>query len=395
MHPGTSYISASANFIKEDGSTLTQGSGSVEVAQASIKEAYYLDWQDVRKSTFIEFYKCKLIIKSVNMTDEMIDIDFGEGEFRIGHQEQSLAESIIKDLSITADEIEIEIEFLDSQLNENIDKKVEISAIIKPQNEEIPEFEVSLLTIDEDKYVKAIKSEKIIYTCNCGWIDTTHAFTDTSRTELGIGVGSLWNQIVNETGIKSKWKDGYRVVYTQDAHLLTVPGINQPIRPGRTGEYFVKYGLSRDQKKQVALAIFQEITMKFEDFQKVGKVMVWKDHGDASSFEPADLISNMLSFYRTIRPELNKEVLIDRCSKVEIKEALDIYRRHPGTFTDKKYKNKEFSPRFFPNNVCSSPTFPNELQEIQPAEKGGEYFRDWYDLLDIYEGKPPLFGPKY
>ena len=248
---------------------------------------------------------------------------------------------------------------------------------------------VSILSyvLADDDYIKAIKDGKIIYTCNSGWIDKTHAFTDTKRIEYYIGVKNLWNQILNETGIASNSpnEQGFKVTYRQDATITqNVPIINKPFRLGSTKSYFVKSGLNLEEKEQVALAIFKEVSIDFEEFQSFGAVI---GKGD-SSFEPADLISNLISFYRTVKPELNQEIIMKLSKELTIEESVNIYRKYPNTFSDKKYKIKVFKPKYFTNEYCSDGVFPKELQSITDINKGS-LFRDWLPLFDIHSGKPP------
>lgn len=239
---------------------------------------------------------------------------------------------------------------------------------------------------DED-YRAAIRGGRIVYTCNAGWIDVTHAFTDTQRKRLGVGTQSLWNQITTQSGYKSEspGENGFLVVCRQDARVVSLlPTI------GITRKYFVQYGLPVARQEEIAMAIFQEVSLEFEDFQGYGAVI----GKGASSFEPADLISNLLSFYRIVRPAMTKARLLQLCVNLTVNQSLDILRLYPGTFTDEKYKNRKFTPRYFANRYCTNPTFPAELQSIKPAVKGKD-FRDWNELLDVYAGKPPMNGPKY
>ena len=245
----------------------------------------------------------------------------------------------------------------------------------------------------EDDYAKAIKNGKISYSCHCGWIDKTHAFTDTKRTESYIGAKNLWYQILNETGTKSRSPNekGFKVTYRQDATVIQNAPVIGPVRLGTTKSYFVKYGLSQKQKEEVTLAIFKEVSIEFESFQSFGAVM----GKGASSFEPADLISNLISFYRVVRPDLTKDIILNKCGELTSEKSLEVYKKYPGTFTKKEYKNRKFTPRYFSNDNCSKfPVFPKELQAIKDIEKGN-LFRDWLPLIDIHAGIPPINGPKF
>lgn len=231
------------------------------------------------------------------------------------------------------------------------------------------------------KYENGIKRGEIVYTCNAGWIDRTHAFTRSSRTT--VGANNLWKQIVEEKGTRSGYEDGFKVTYTQDAKVFIM-------NIGTTKSYFVKYGLNNSQKEQVALSIFQEVSMEFEQKQAWGVVI---GRGD-SSFEPADLVSNLLGFYNAVRPELTESKIMELCKPLTSGQSLEVFREYPGTFTEKKYKNRKFTPLFFPNKYCKNSKFPEEFQQISTIEKG-TLFRDWDDLFDIHEGKPPLPAIKY
>ncbi len=232
-----------------------------------------------------------------------------------------------------------------------------------------------------DDYIKAIRAGRIFYTCNCGWIDKTHAFTDTKRTEIYIGAKNLWKQIVEEIGTKSSREEGFKVTYRQDASIFG-------LKIGVTKSYFVKKGLTIQEKEQVALAIFQEVSIEFEEFQSFGAVI---GKGD-SSFEPADLISNLISFYRVVKPELTESIILNLCKKLTAEESEKVYLQYPGTFTDEKYKNRVFKPKYFPNKFCKeSSVFPKELDTIVPAKKG-ILFRDWDNLFDIHDGRPPMMN---
>lgn len=47
----------------------------------------------------------------------------------------------------------------------------------------------------------------LVYTCNCGWIDKSHAVKTSNRPN--VGAGSLWKQIKEETGKRSQLADGF------------------------------------------------------------------------------------------------------------------------------------------------------------------------------------------
>jgi hypothetical protein len=233
-----------------------------------------------------------------------------------------------------------------------------------------------------DEYCIAILRNKYRYTCNAGWIDKSHAFETTTRAH--VGADNLWKQLIHETGLKTSNKRGFQVIYTQDAKL-------GPIKPGVTKKYMVAFGLNNEIKKRIAMAIFQEVSLEFENFQAMGTVI---GKGD-SSFEPADLVSNLLGLYKVLRNE-TKDVILSRCNELNARKSLKVYRKYPNTFSKSIYKNKKFTPRYFSNDDCISGVFPKEYQEVQPYPKTNEkVFRDWIDIIDIYEGRPSMSGPKH
>jgi|GEM_PF-644176 len=236
-----------------------------------------------------------------------------------------------------------------------------------------------ILNVFIDNYCIAILRNKYRYTCNAGWIDKSHAFETTERDY--VGADNLWKQLVNETGIKSRWRNAFQVIYKQDAKKFGV-------KAGITKKYMIAYGLSLEIKKRIAMTIFQEVSMEFEEFQGTATL----GFGD-SNFEPADLVSNLLGLYKVLRKE-KKETILSRCNELNARKSLKVYRKYPGTFSKSEYKNRKFTPRYFPNDSCSGGVFPKEYQEIEPYPKTNEnIFRDWIDLFDFYKGIPPIIGP--
>lgn len=220
-------------------------------------------------------------------------------------------------------------------------------------------------SLEGDKYENAIKAGKYVYTCNCGWIDKTHAFTKTKRVELGVGAENLMSQIYNESGRTSlEDASGFYVKYKQDALIFgTLVGVER--------EYFVKKNLTNTQKEQVALAIFQEVSYEFENYQSMAALI------SSSSFEPADLVSDLLHFYNCFRPSTCSETdILNLCSEMSMNNSLLVYKAYPGTFEKSQYKNYTFLPKFFQTNLCSNPLFPSLFNTITPAVKG-QLFRIW------------------
>lgn len=222
-------------------------------------------------------------------------------------------------------------------------------------------------------YVDNINKEQQAYSCNCGWIDLNHAFTETRRKDavrLGLGANNLWKQLKEENGKRSKYASGFEVKYTQDVLIFgTSVGVHK--------SYFVKFGLSNEVKKKIALAIFQEVSMEYEHMQKLNIL-------STSTFEPSDLVSNLLGFYHFVN-DISKQQIEQLCNKLDATASLEIYKKYPETFSAERYKNRKFSPLFFKNSYCTINIFPKEFQTIQPAFKvlyedvpyKDTFFRDW------------------
>ncbi len=105
-----------------------------------------------------------------------------------------------------------------------------------------------------------VESGILVYTCNCGWLDTGHANPTSYRAN--VGADSLWRQMTSESGLRSQktGESGFKVTYTQDMSKWHVTA-------AETRSYFVKRGLSTAQKESVALAIFMEVSVGFETLQ--------------------------------------------------------------------------------------------------------------------------------
>ena len=203
-----------------------------------------------------------------------------------------------------------------------------------------------------DRYEEAIMGGETFFSSNYGWVDATHAFTSTQRNEPSIGVEALWNQLINEPAPEQIHRGYYAVNYKQDIAI-------GPISIGIERQYLVKPGLSFEERKSVALAIFQDVSKAFEHMQGLA--------GSDSSFEPSDLPSNMLSFYRAVEGISENEIR-ELIQPLSPEQSLDVYRSYPGTFSDSQYKNYSFEPRHFDTPYTSKEFgIPDRLNTIQPA----------------------------
>jgi hypothetical protein len=328
------------------------------------------------------YYKiiCRGILDNTKLRFEMYDKNLFGKTYLCKYQDAIIKNGIVES-SV----------FFGTEYFEYIDKdsgnEIEIYWVVKYKGKEYNIYN-TILNLEDDEYVRAILGEpnskdankrkpRYVYTCNCGWVDKTHAWADSERGNeiYNIGAYNLWKQIKEEKGERSLWEDGFKVSYRQDATRFRI---------GVTNEYFVRYGLPVKIKERIAMAIFQEVSLEFEKLQRLYLF-------SGSSFEPSDLVSNILGFYTVLRPKLTKEYILTNLSKaLTAMQSLSVYKKYPGTFTLKQYKNRKFTPLFFENEFCKNPVFPKEFQEIKPYSKDEINFSDWVDLFDVHKGVPPI-----
>jgi hypothetical protein len=235
-----------------------------------------------------------------------------------------------------------------------------------------------------------IRSNRLIYSCNCGWIDLGHA--DSLSRRPHVGAQSLWNEInqprektqfavISETtavesdlckaspGLPPSAPEfaGYRVTYKQDM-ATRVLGVRVSAASGET--YVVRHGLTPAQRKSVALAIFMEVSLGFEKMQ--GSWPYSWTRAAASSFSEEDLVSNLIGFYRVVEPSVD---YLKLCRPVSRDASEEVWDTSGGV----SRKNRQFMPLFHRCKTClKQPEFPRQLQTISAAKKG-ELFYD-FDL---------------
>jgi hypothetical protein len=227
--------------------------------------------------------------------------------------------------------------------------------------------------IDSDglnvKYVNAINKGETVYTCNCGWFDTNHAFKVSGGADQRIGLDNLWKNIQRDFGQKSLMpgSNGYKLTYRQEAKSI-----------GITKSYYIPYGLTLNVKKQIALAILRDVSVAFEALQ-IGGILL----GDgSSSFEVSDLVSNQVGLYARFNNQ-DKDTILQNCGKLTPAESLAIYKLYP-TIWDQfnfTYRNTTFNPIFFSNTYCTNPVFPyNNIEPLNPSGSFSNTFRYWNDF---------------
>lgn len=219
-----------------------------------------------------------------------------------------------------------------------------------------------------------IDNDRLIYTCNCGWVDLGHSNPKKTRRPH-IGAITLWEDIQKESGTRSEYDSGFEVVYTQD---MRKAGFSA----SETGHYFLRSNLDLNKKKSIALAIFQEISMKFETMQGS---FPYKIFSSDSSFSQEDLVSNLIGFYTAVYPGVD---FLKMCEPVSKAASKDVWKKFGSVGSE---KNRTFEPSFKMCDDCKGkPTFPAKLQEIKAATKDEESdpptkgvdFRNWAFMYD-------------
>jgi hypothetical protein len=197
-----------------------------------------------------------------------------------------------------------------------------------------------------------VEKEELIYTCNCGWVDTGHA-NPTSRS-FGTGAQSLWDQITTQNGSSSKAEDGFKVTYRQSMSG-TIPVVGIRLTDGVGGDFFVARNLSRGEQESVALGIFLHVSYEFEKLQ--GSYLI--PRVSSSSFSVEDIVSNVLGFYQVVRGTNWR----NECSVVSKKAALQVFDTYKNQINSTKVGT--VSPVFFDCVDCKKrPSFPSVFKSI-------------------------------
>jgi hypothetical protein len=141
----------------------------------------------------------------------------------------------------------------------------------------------------------------------------------------------------------------------------------------------ISYGLSPEEKKSVALAIWMEISRHFEEIQgnpliRAGQWMRSWFTGDngSSSFSEEDLPSNIIAFYMKLNDWTREDILKPNICGPEASRACKrkIIEKTGGP---KMNPNRTFQPRDYNMHCCecSSPLkWPAALSTVKPAKKG-------------------------
>jgi len=172
----------------------------------------------------------------------------------------------------------------------------------------------------------------LVYTKKCGWIDLGHARPKAAS--------SLWLSVLYEkntpalrgtTPIRPSDLTNWFVI--QFSEIME----KHKVKLGAVNYYAIRKKLPMDIKLSVALGIFMNVSVAFEQLQSSWPMSSVTDSG----FSVEDLVSNLIGFYRAINPKVDYLAL---CEPVSAKEAYEIWDTYGSVGS---HKNTSFSPMFF------------------------------------------------
>lgn len=203
---------------------------------------------------------------------------------------------------------------------------------------------------------------RLIYTCNCGWIDIGHLVSVEKPANRHASASYLWKDVSLERGLQVPGRpDHHLVMYRQGMRKF---GLSRDF----TKFYFIRKGLPLAAQRSVALAIFKEVSMGFEDVQ--ASLSAFTDSG----FSEEDLVSNLLGFYVAVLGNVDWR---NHCKPVSA-EASRVVWDTLGPVGSRK--NRQFVPKLHACDECKTkhhitqPQFPPIFSSIRPAQQGADFF---------------------
>lgn len=212
---------------------------------------------------------------------------------------------------------------------------------------------------------------RLSYTRSCGWVDWGHALPDSAK--------KLMAQMKAE---QADWPQLGQMKVFLDGAPAYILSYGQGMAAGSlrvsTGRHWiVRKGLTLDQQQSVALAIFMQASMDFEDLQGSFPFSI---KTGASSYSMEDLVSNLIGFYAAVT-SLTQPQMREICGEVSVKESYRLWDEHlPNGLAG--LRNRSYRPILFPCKECDSgsTTFPNLFTRISAAPAGAL----WVKLKDRF-----------
>lgn len=229
--------------------------------------------------------------------------------------------------------------------------------------------------------------QRLIYTCNCGWVDKGHAalgIYSRPRSDPSVGVVNLWKQIKSESIQTSDTINGrpcFHVHYRQEMGIqVSKRSILDPValsdgslmKASFEDYYLVRKGLLLHRKESIALRIFLVVSYGFEAMQDSFPFVLVSNSG----YSQEDLISNIIGFYSVVRGLSDNTILDQICKAVSKTESLKVWDAYFSKGGIGAVKNKDHTkPNYYPCKKCQNPLFPAIFKSIWPANYGNDFIR--------------------
>lgn len=208
-----------------------------------------------------------------------------------------------------------------------------------------------------------IISGRLIYTCNCGFIDTGHANPG--------GAKKLMEDILHERHVVDHRLNNNHTIEGNPAFVIGYyQGMgNKVLQVVDGGQFLIRKGLSVQRKREVALAIFMRVSLGFEAMQSN---WFWSNVTD-SGFSAEDLMSNLIGFYRALLG-LSMAGVRQQCGEVSQAAALAVYDQNLQGGIGQVKVQRFLEPRCFPCDECKgTPQVPGVFRSLRPADLTGDY----------------------
>lgn len=195
---------------------------------------------------------------------------------------------------------------------------------------------------NEESFQKG-KPGKLIYTCNCGWIDLGHVNPSGAK------------KLLADVKAAAAKPQGDWVHYNQTAWGIPITG----------GAYWVHGGISPAMQESVALTIFQNTSQSYEGVQEF--------FGSSSGFSEEDLVSNIIGFNAAADGKTAEQTIKEKCGKILSKEAAIEVWNQTGGIT--KNRNRKWEPTLHKCTTCMKEcpedrAFPKEFSRIKRTVPG-------------------------
>ncbi len=195
-----------------------------------------------------------------------------------------------------------------------------------------------------DPWARREKEYGLVYSEVLGWIDLGHA--------IGGDIADCLDQM---TRGEASGQPYYLVEYQQTMQKLR-------FSTGRCSRWNIKRGRSLSERHSITLALMMETAIAFENWQSMPFFSWYTDSG----FSAEDLVSDLLGFYKVVRPQNYWPWL-----KIVSKEAA--LRRWDYYGALGSFKNRGFNPLLFPDpadkripQIPYKGRLPNFMMSITP-----------------------------